>query len=279
MAIMQPDGWVVAFRSGGTVPPLFCVCSSGGDVSAFSDLVQNLPMDQPVYGFSVPPSETIGERFPSVQRLAAIYVAKLRALQPHGPYYLCGHSFGGIVVYEMAVLLAEAGEEPGLVALIDTLHPAFRRDMSVPQRLRFRSVYMVDRVTKYLRNLTHGRVRRIGTDALHFVSRRGRRALWQIARVVSGHSGGSMPRAINTDEMVLVSAWKRYQSGKYTGRLVLLNAVERPPEYDCDRSLGWGRYATGGIDIHVVPGNHLSIMHLPDVVTLAERITPYLARH
>jgi thioesterase domain-containing protein len=78
--------------------------------------------------------------------------------------------------------------------------------------------------------------------------------------------------------MVLVSAWDRYKSTTYCGRLVMFNAADRPSEFGRDRALGWGQYASGGIDIHVVPGDHLSIMHPPDVLSLAERIVPYLAR-
>jgi thioesterase domain-containing protein len=273
----QTDAWVVTFRSAGVVPPLFCICSGGGDVSDFGDLAQSLPVDQPVYGFGVPPLELIGDRFPSVQQLAAIYVAKLRALQPHGPYQLCGHSFGGVVAFEMAALLAKMDEPIGLVALIDTLHPAFRRNMSTAERLRFRSTWFANRIAKYLRNLKHGKIDRVIGEALHFVLGRCKHVLWKIARMF-GRSGGPLRDAINTDEMVLVSAWHRYQPTSYAGHLVLVKAADRAPEYGRDHTLGWGQYASGGIDIHVIPGSHLSIMHLPDVLTLAERIAPYFAR-
>jgi thioesterase domain-containing protein len=273
----QPDAWVVTFRSAGEAPPLFCICSGGGDVSDFGDLAQNLPVDLPVYGFSLPPLEAVGDRFPSVQQLAAIYVARLRTLQPHGPYQLCGHSFGGVVAYEMAALLAKMGEQIGLVALIDTLHPAFRRNMSTAQRLWFRSAYLADRTAKYVRNLRHGRFDTVAAEAMHFLLRRCQHTSWKIARLVIGRSGKPLPDAINTNEMVLVSAWNRYQPSIYGGRLVLFKAADRAPEYGRDPGLGWGQYAGGGMDIHVVPGNHLSIMHLPDVLTLAEGIAPYLA--
>lgn len=277
LGVAQPDEWVVALRSAGAAPPLFCVCAGGGDVFDYRDLAQSLPADQPVYGFGVPPLEAPGDLFPSVQQLAAVYVAELRTLQSRGPYYLCGHSFGGVVVYEMAVLLAKAGDTVGLVAMIDTLHPAFRRQMSAAQRLRYWSAYMADRIAKYVQNLRHGRIDQIARNALEFVLHRCKRAFWKIAPVVFGRFGAPIPGAINAHEMVLVSAWNRYQSTTYDGRLVLLNAADRPSEYGRDRTLGWSHYASGGIDIHVVPGDHFSMMHPPGVLTLAERIVPYLA--
>lgn len=272
-AARQDDAWVVAFRHG-ALPPLFCVCAGGGDVFEYRDLADSLPAAQPVYGFGVPPLAT---KFPTVQQLAAIYVDKVRELQPHGPYHLCGHSFGGIVVYEMAVLLAKMGEAVGLVALIDSLHPGFRSSLSTAQRLQFRAVYLLNRVAKYAGNIRHGRIDRIAQDVSDFVLHRCKRTFWKVARLVFGGLGAPVPEAINSDEMILVSAWNRYQSAQYDGRIVLLNAAERPPEYGSDKTLGWARHVSGTIDVHVVPGDHYSIMRPPDVRVLAEQLEPYLA--
>ncbi len=120
------------------------------------------------YGFGVPPLELIGSRFPTVQQLAAVYVAKMRELQPHGSTFVRS-SVHGLRVYEMAVLLAKIDEPVGVVAMIDTLHPAFRRNLSTLQRVRFLSVYIADRIAKYARNLTNGRIDRLARDALDFV--------------------------------------------------------------------------------------------------------------
>jgi thioesterase domain-containing protein len=270
------DDWVMPFRRTGTLPPLFCVCAGGGDVFDYRDLALALPEPLPVYVFGVPPFAVDGGHT-TVQQLAAIYVRAARARQPHGPYRLCGHSFGGLVVYEMAVQLANAGEQVGLVALIDTLHPAFKRRMSAAERARFQARYAADRVAKYARNLATGRIDRIARDGWDFVSHRGKRLAWKIARSVSARLGRPMPDAMRSDEAILVSAWHSYESGSYAGRLLLLTAAERPPEFGRDATLGWRGCATGAIDIHVVPGDHYSIMHPPHVRALVERLVPHLA--
>jgi thioesterase domain-containing protein len=269
------EGWVIAFRSVGTLPPLFCACAGGGDAFDYHDLALALPADQPVYAFGMPPLRA-DAAFPTVQQLAAIYVSEVRKRQPHGPYRLCGHSFGGVVVYEMAVLLAKGGEEVSLVALIDTLHPAFKRNMSARERVHFQLSYAADRIAKYIGNLVNGRIDQIARNAFDFVRYRSKHVVWKIARSVFGQLG--RPAPIRSDELVLVAAWNRYEPARYAGRLVLLNAADRPPEYQGDSTLGWRRYATGAIDIHVVPGDHDSVMHLPYVRTLVERIEPYLTR-
>jgi thioesterase domain-containing protein len=273
----KTEGWVVAFHPGGALPPLFCACSAGGDASDYRDLAQALPADQPVYAFGVPPPEA-GNAFPTVRQLAATYVGEVRRRQPHGPYRLCGHSFGGLVVYEMAVLLTGDGEEVSLVALIDTLNPAFRRNMPAWERVRFQLTYIVDRITKYVRNLVSGRVDKIARDSFEFVYRRCERAMWKLTRLVFGGLRRPAPSLIHSDEMVLVAAWHRYDPGNYAGRLTLLNSADRPHEYGRDGTLGWGKCASGPIDIQAVPGDHLSIMHPPFVRSLAERIERHLAR-
>lgn len=271
----QADGWLVALRPAGVLPPLFCVCAGGGDVFDYRDLALALPDEQPVYVFGVPPLEAC-EGFPSVQRLAAIYVTEARKRQQRGPYRLCGHSFGGLVVYEMAALLASEGEAVGLVALIDTLQPAFKRNMSRKERARFQLSYAADRITKYVRNLASGRIDQVARDGFDYVRHRCKHMVWKLARAVHDRLGEPLPGALRSDEMILVAAWRRYEPGNYTGRLVLLNAADRAPEYGGDGTLGWGKCSTGAIDIHVLPGDHYSIMHPPYVQALVERIKPYL---
>ena len=58
-----------------------------------------------------------------MEDLAAAYIAEVRAVQPEGPYFLGGLSFGGIVAFEMAQQLYACGQEVGLLALFDTPTP------------------------------------------------------------------------------------------------------------------------------------------------------------
>ncbi|HEX3350687.1 MAG TPA: alpha/beta fold hydrolase [Acetobacteraceae bacterium] len=268
---MRTEAWIVPFRVASARPPLFCVCAGGGDVFDYQDLALALPDDQPVYVFGVPPFAA-SEGFPTVQRLASIYVQEVVKRQPHGPYRLCGHSFGGLVVYEMAVLLSGAGEEVGLLALIDTLHPAFRSSMSPEQRRQFQATYVADRIAKYRRNLVSGRLDRIAGDIFDFVWHRCKRTALQLARTVFDRLDRPVPEAIRSDELILLAAWHRYNPSPYAGRLMLLNASDRPPEYGSDGTLGWKTCVSGTIDVQVVTGNHYTIMHRPHVRELSERI-------
>jgi thioesterase domain-containing protein len=39
-----------------------------------------------------------------------------------------------------------------------------------------------------------------------------------------------------------------------------------------DPTLGWGNLAVGGLAIHDIPGNHLSILQKPNVSVLANQL-------
>ena len=54
-------------------------------------------------------------------RMAADYISEIRALQPEGPYYLGGSSFGGMVAYKISQQLRAKGQEVAVSALFDTM--------------------------------------------------------------------------------------------------------------------------------------------------------------
>ncbi len=48
------------------------------------------------------------------------YMAAIRSVQPSGPYALIGHSFGGLVAFEITRQLEAAGETVERLVMIDT---------------------------------------------------------------------------------------------------------------------------------------------------------------
>ena len=68
----------------------------------------------------------------------------------------------------------------------------------------------------------------------------------------------------------------------YPGRATLFVLAERDGMSDSlfdpalgkiDPQLGWGRIAAGGVEVHEVPGEHISIFREPNVRSLAEKLT------
>ena len=69
-----------------------------------------------------------------VRELAAHYVQLISKEQRHGPYFLGGYSYGGLVAYEMASLLTEQNQRVEFVAMVDTL-PWYPRSRTVINKL------------------------------------------------------------------------------------------------------------------------------------------------
>ena len=69
-------------------------------------------------GFTDP--ATLSEDWGGVRELATHYVKLISEEQRHGPYFLGGYSYGGLLAYEMASLLTERKQSVAFVAMIDT---------------------------------------------------------------------------------------------------------------------------------------------------------------
>jgi thioesterase domain-containing protein len=123
--IEQMDGdrpWspLAPIRPHGSLAPLFCVHPAGGNVLSYYELAHHVHADRPVFALQArgvdgkqPPHATLDE-------MAEEYIAAMRSVQPSGPYHLVGWSSGGVVAYEIARRLREAGQEIGSVSLIDS---------------------------------------------------------------------------------------------------------------------------------------------------------------
>jgi amino acid adenylation domain-containing protein len=111
-------GPVVALTEGGTEPPLFLIHAIGGTVSAYRPLSQELADTFTLYGLQSPALSGHGV-CPSLADLVTDYARRIRAVQPAGPYALAGWSMGGVVAFEIARQLEQAGAAVRLLVLLD----------------------------------------------------------------------------------------------------------------------------------------------------------------
>ena len=73
-----------------------------------------------LYAFGYQDPSHIGDDIKSVKCLADACLKLMLKKQAHGPYFLAGYSFGGIIALEMATILKNMGETVALVTMIDT---------------------------------------------------------------------------------------------------------------------------------------------------------------
>ncbi|KVE27649.1 non-ribosomal peptide synthetase [Burkholderia singularis] len=101
-------------------PALICFHPADGIAWGYLRIARHVPQTT-VYGLQMSADET--RQASDFDALAECYAARVRALQPHGPYYLLGWSLGGALAHGVAAKLARDGHPIGLLALMDS-YPA-----------------------------------------------------------------------------------------------------------------------------------------------------------
>ena len=118
-APLAGSGPLVALNSGKAESPLFLVHAIGGTVSAYAPLGQELADTFRVYGLESPALSDGGAVASSLADLVTDYVQRIQAVQGAGPYALAGWSMGGVIAFEIAQRLEQAGADVGLLVLLD----------------------------------------------------------------------------------------------------------------------------------------------------------------
>ncbi|KAK9709436.1 hypothetical protein K7432_009045 [Basidiobolus ranarum] len=116
--IVENDGLTLISKS--SKETMFIVHCATGMASYFSLLRKY--MRSTLYSISDPTLGT-NESFDSIEMFAMRYLTAIRRVQPKGPYYLNGYSFGGLIAFEMARQLEAQGHEVARVTVIDTMAP------------------------------------------------------------------------------------------------------------------------------------------------------------
>jgi thioesterase domain-containing protein/acyl carrier protein len=277
---------LVTLQPRGARPRLFCMHSLNGTALSYEPLARHLGPEQPVSVLQAAALDTGDAPDADIDRMAARYAHDIAAQAP-GPYFLGGHSFGGVVALEVAQKLAAAGHEVALVALFDTYNPrcdtrraAGKRDHGTAGRVRnhFRRLLWAPPAL----------ARGDHEPAWWFAAREGAAAAVRAGLLLSWRTYRRLQRrpaqrVLRTLEDVKVAnrfAYVRHVPRAYTGRVAFFRATDRRGEATLlgDPVAGW-RHLAPHMEIHEVPGDHLSMIKEPHVRVLAERLKESLASH
>ncbi|WP_158206634.1 non-ribosomal peptide synthetase [Pseudoduganella flava] len=106
----------------GSGAPLFLIHPVGGDLLCYRALVRELAYDGPVYGIEHAGFSGTGAiAVHTVDQLADAYCARLRQVQPDGPYRLAGWSLGGVIALAVAHRLEREGATVAYLGLVDSV--------------------------------------------------------------------------------------------------------------------------------------------------------------
>eukprot|EP00966_Prymnesium_polylepis_P217943 5043662-Prymnesium_polylepis.1 len=113
---------LITLRRGESMKPLFIVHPAGGQLACYRTLLSHLPATQPVFAFEVDGTTSNGS-ISSLESVAERYVRQVWSAQTSGNFTVAGWSSGGLVAFEMARQLVDAGHAVDRVILIDTPAP------------------------------------------------------------------------------------------------------------------------------------------------------------
>jgi acetoacetyl-CoA synthetase len=264
---------LVLMRSGEGGPPLFLVHSLWGDVLGMRQIAVAMRSDVPVYGLrarGLQGEEPQG----SVEEMAASYVKVIRELQPRGPYRVAGHSFGGLLAFEIARLLSEQGEEIEWLGMIDAeLSTAAH---SPARRLGHRLALPYHLARAALRN-----PREALRAAIGLIPRLLRRSFSRFQRDTAlaeseatwMEGASAAHRRLATHFLQLAGA---YRPRPYRGSMTYFLPTVRRFHLFADPLPVWRRVTAGKIEIERVPGPHVGMVSGDSAPVVAEIIDRHL---
>jgi amino acid adenylation domain-containing protein len=261
---------LIPLQPRGSQPPFFWVHPAGGDVLCYAGLARHLGAERPFYGIQARGFAS-GEEPPArIEEMSALYIEEVRRIQPAGPYFLGGWSLGGPVAFEMARQLRSLGETIALLAILDGA-PSVEGGSEEND-----ADFLLD-IAAYVGNFW-GRDPGVSRERLETLDPDEQIA--HLAELLAGvdflppGTGEAQLRRVLAVYRANARAAQRYQPGFYPDGLTLLRAAERPalPGLRGEDDLGWKRVVGGPVEIHTVPGNHLTLLAEPNVQTLAARL-------
>ena len=271
------DG-LVPLWLGGQGAPLWLVHTGGGMLWNYQPLVQAMAPNFPIFGFEAKGLFDGAAPQSSIADMAADFLTAMRRHQPQGPYRVAGHSFGGLVAWEMACQLQAEGVEVEGVSLFDS-------SLSRPEDAWYASQSTAGAAARDLSSAVEVFARFTGgaqqLDEEHLAGLSWEAQLDSAAAVMAGRVGSQQDARQMVQSLLRLATCHRaarlgYQPAQLRAPVALFQAEERDEK---DESLQfWRNLAGGGFETHVVPGDHVTMMAQPHVQVLAQILAQTLCR-
>ncbi len=204
----------------GSRTPLYVLHGRNGQAFVSPQFMQLLGDDQPVWAFQARGLEPGVEPHATLEAMAADYLAELRRVRPHGPYWLASMCAGGLVAAIMARELVAAGETVLPLLLLDPPDELVAGDM----------------------------MRMSDEEFIAFTRQRG------AERPAAGPMRSpAYLRAVHRVSRAFDDALRRYRPAPYSGRVFLLSSQAR---YAATRSAAIARFFDGPVERFAVGESH-----------------------
>lgn len=264
----SPYNSLINLKTGGNKVPLYLVHGIGLNLFNFNSIIQHMDADQPVLGLRAAGLDGNEAPLESIETIAAYYNQEILNHDPIGPYAIAGYSMGGIIAYEMAKQLKEAGKKVEMLAMIDTnvqesfqapINNILRKIERQVDKLLFRAVSFYRHPVSNVDYLSQT----FGHQLKTFLTKSGIR---------NKYIASELPEYMQNVVEKLEAACARYVIKPYNLKIDLIKAEQRFYYIDDPKYLGWSNYALDGIITYDVPGDHEDMFHSPNDMILAETL-------
>ncbi|MFT2017082.1 amino acid adenylation domain-containing protein [Streptomyces sp. 796.1] len=249
-------GLLLPLRPRGTAAPVFFLHPGGGFSWCYSGLVRHLGADVPVYGLQARGLDGGGPLPGGMPEMTEDHLARIRSIQPHGPYRLAGWSFGGLAAHDLAVRLRAAGEQVAMLAVLDSYPPGEHSDTSEPVE----------------HEVVANNLQAMGFPVDPLELQADQQGV--LLRFREFLQAGNQPMAYLDhlqDQDVLslkdvyvnnVRVMRRFEPGHFDGDMLFISAEEKPegsPETRFDVSL-WQPFVSGSIEVCPIQSTHGNLL-------------------
>ncbi len=261
-ASMGPPGFLlVPIQPKGPKRPLFLISRPNVNSLGYIALSRHLDPDRPVYSlqYDYPEEGELGRPYSDEEyaKWARSYIDTIRLIQPSGPYLLGGMCEGAQIAFWMTRQLEAAGERVALLAMLDAWPPE-----------------------NTVRPLLHKVYRyELSVRALATLSPRDR--LRAVFRAIESRLGGGSRAA----RVAAHEAWVRRSAAeagfvppKVQAPITVLRVKRQAYWRPSDSHLGWRDRTRGGVEVHVVAGDHTTLLREPHVVKTGRVLDACLRR-
>jgi thioesterase domain-containing protein len=276
------SGWspswnsLVNLKARGSQAPLFLIHAIGGDVLSYRNLVIHLSdLDRPIYGLRAQGLDGITPPLERVEDMAARYLQEIRAVQPHGPYFLGGYSFGGTVASRWHSNMRGWGKD---CVIGDVRYLGHGKPSSQAQTRKLTlALDLIERIWFVIEKwfgLSWSKKADYFKKMSHILSRYFR-AFWKHEVYVNPQEEMDRERwrrkpvVYQKVEDISQKALCAYVTKPYEGSVAYFKAHPAGMERDGTAEPLWRKLALGGLKVYRCEGNHDTIMIEPNVQSLA----------
>nr|WP_081348047.1 non-ribosomal peptide synthetase [Photorhabdus luminescens] len=262
--LSQPQNSAISVRLDGTGLPLFFVPSGMGDYSYVFGLARHIPSDHPIYALPWPSINE--EPMVTMEQQAARMITLIKAVQPEGPYRLCGYSSGGILAYAIAQQLLHVGEMVNFLGLIDAPAPHYLGEQIMQPKYRFFIELARQSEEEYAEEIAELYRRIDELNFVQFIEAAQELALYpanlhadviakrwgqieRYAQIVAGYEPPAL--AITLHQFYAVEP----------SPAISFMTDEKPESASMEPSLGWAQIMSDtSLELIAIPGDHFSLL-------------------